>query len=436
LDRPLPEELLDYARSDTHFLLYVFDKLRNELIEKSDFSDPAQDKIQTVLENSQTTALQRYENPVYDALRGSGPVGWYRQLFKGPITLFSREQFAVFRAVHQWRDTIARQEDEGLHHVMANHVISSIARQMPTEKPALFSAVQPMSQFVRLRIDELLGVVVNAKAEGVNGPTMEDMLITKAPAGEAPPVLNTVADFAAAARAATAPKPVAPATAAVAARQPVSAFWGPALGGNARQRPRFTFSDGISLALPLPPLTAQVFADPNAAELKQQQPVDPAARAEHAYVKASDRPKREEMEDVFVLSDNKRKRKAANAEAELHADDGPGFDGQSDEVAVPDPDVVEAQQRAMEKAQRKVERKAAKRAKQEQEAMEAGAVNGGEEEEAFDYENAPSVLHAPREDVRETAKRGLNPYKKSLDAPKGLGRKVKEMPGKSKTFRK
>ncbi|KAK3067500.1 hypothetical protein LTS18_001097, partial [Coniosporium uncinatum] len=313
--------MLDYARSDTHFLLYVFDKMRNELIEKSDFSDPEQDKIQTVLENSQTTALQRYENPVYDALRGTGPVGWYRQLFKGPITLFSREQFAVFRAVHQWRDTVARQEDEGLHHVMANHVISSIARQMPTEKPVLFSAVQPMSQIVRLRIDELLGVVVKAKAEGVNGPTMEDVLITKAPDGEAQPVLNTTADFAAAARAATAaPKPVAPATAAVAARQPVSAFWGPALGGNLWQRPRFTSLDGIYLALPLPPLTAQVFADPNAADPRQQQPVDPAARAEQAYLKAADRPKREEMEDVFVLSENKKKRKAANAEAELHAD--------------------------------------------------------------------------------------------------------------------
>lgn len=33
--RPLPQELIDYARSDTHYLLYIFDKLRNEILTKS-----------------------------------------------------------------------------------------------------------------------------------------------------------------------------------------------------------------------------------------------------------------------------------------------------------------------------------------------------------------------------------------------------------------
>ena len=32
--RPLPDELLKYAREDTHYLLYIYDKLKNELIER------------------------------------------------------------------------------------------------------------------------------------------------------------------------------------------------------------------------------------------------------------------------------------------------------------------------------------------------------------------------------------------------------------------
>ena len=32
--RPLPEELIKYAREDTHYLLYIYDKMRNELIER------------------------------------------------------------------------------------------------------------------------------------------------------------------------------------------------------------------------------------------------------------------------------------------------------------------------------------------------------------------------------------------------------------------
>ena len=32
--RPLPIDFIDYARQDTHFLLYIYDMLRNELIDK------------------------------------------------------------------------------------------------------------------------------------------------------------------------------------------------------------------------------------------------------------------------------------------------------------------------------------------------------------------------------------------------------------------
>lgn len=33
--RPLPEEMMQYAREDTHYLLYIFDQMRNELLEKA-----------------------------------------------------------------------------------------------------------------------------------------------------------------------------------------------------------------------------------------------------------------------------------------------------------------------------------------------------------------------------------------------------------------
>ena len=33
--RPLPEEMLLYARSDTHYLLYIYDCLRNALLDRA-----------------------------------------------------------------------------------------------------------------------------------------------------------------------------------------------------------------------------------------------------------------------------------------------------------------------------------------------------------------------------------------------------------------
>ncbi len=32
--RPLPEELIKYAREDTHYLLYIYDRIKNDLIEQ------------------------------------------------------------------------------------------------------------------------------------------------------------------------------------------------------------------------------------------------------------------------------------------------------------------------------------------------------------------------------------------------------------------
>ncbi|EEP82014.1 conserved hypothetical protein [Uncinocarpus reesii 1704] len=70
--RPLLPGMFDYARSDTHYLLYIYDHLRNELIERS---TPGENLIDYVQENSKEEALQRYERPVYDTETGQGAGG-------------------------------------------------------------------------------------------------------------------------------------------------------------------------------------------------------------------------------------------------------------------------------------------------------------------------------------------------------------------------
>lgn len=36
---PLPDELKMYAREDTHYLLYIYEKLKSELLEKANGND-------------------------------------------------------------------------------------------------------------------------------------------------------------------------------------------------------------------------------------------------------------------------------------------------------------------------------------------------------------------------------------------------------------
>lgn len=452
--RPLPKELFEYARADTHFLLYIYDNMRNELIEKSNFSNPDSDRIGHVLRKSKETALQTYEHPFYDAAKGLGPMGWYKMFNKTPA-MFSKEQFSVFRAVHRWRDTVARQEDESIHYVLPNHALFTIARAMPTDKPALFNAVQPTPQPLRLRADEVVSVVTKARAEGVNGPEMADVLAEIEGAHAHKPAPAAVAPYVARAAAAAAnstPQPAPQIGQPV--RTQTSSFWGKLWNGLWQQQRRPLTTD-VQLAVPLPALTAQLFADPaDASTLTQQKvAVDPGARAEHAFVRAEERPLEKRDDGIFVIKQlgggagRKRKLDDLASERVAESSDSPagqaGFDDQDDEMAVPDLEAVAAE----EKARRRAERKAAKRLKKQQQAQEgeedqdgAVAMNGDGEEATeptpFDYASAPSVLNKPRERQKKGQERGFNPYKKALDAPKGLGRVQKERAGKSATFKK
>jgi ribonuclease D len=36
IGRPLPTEMINYARADTHYMLYIYNKMKNELLEKGE----------------------------------------------------------------------------------------------------------------------------------------------------------------------------------------------------------------------------------------------------------------------------------------------------------------------------------------------------------------------------------------------------------------
>lgn len=173
--RPLPEKMLFYARADTHFLLYIYDHMRNELLEKSNLKVPEKNLIEIVLEKSKETSLSRYENQIYNAESGKGPGGWFSLLLKMP-SMFNKEQFAVFRAVHAWRDKIARTDDENPTFLMPNHILSSISKIMPTDVLSLLRIANPTSHSVKSRVEELLEVICSSKMTGSSGPSVTDVL--------------------------------------------------------------------------------------------------------------------------------------------------------------------------------------------------------------------------------------------------------------------
>lgn len=59
-ERPLPTHLIEYAKLDTHYLLYVYDCLRRDV-----HASHGSSGVEAVHDASRRTTLQRYEKPSF-----------------------------------------------------------------------------------------------------------------------------------------------------------------------------------------------------------------------------------------------------------------------------------------------------------------------------------------------------------------------------------
>lgn len=193
-------------------------------------------------------------------------------------------------------------------------------------------------------------------------------------------------------------------------------FWG---GSSQQTRPASTVPD-VQLSVPMPPLTAEIFSETAASEAAQMEVESPPSPEQP--------PVEEPQDDTFILKQlGRNKKRKLDETTPAPAPDA--LATQTDEVTI-DP----ASDRAAQKAERKRLKREAKAAAQQAPAPE-------EEEEAFDYASAPSILNPPRKSIQELKAERKNskvkdPYKKSMDAPKGQARAQKERAGKSMTFKK
>lgn len=443
--------MFNYARSDTHFLLYIYDNLRNELIDQSSSSVEQVDLVRTVMDRSKEETLQRYERPFYDNQSGTGPTGWYHLLCRTPA-LFNREQFAVFRAVHQWRDEIARQEDESVHFIMPKHVLYNLAREIPVDMPSLLGCSHPMSKSFLKRKEDLLGVIRNAKRNGATGPDMKGFMQT---------VETTHADGGTKTRrlehSATAStdgmKETMPSLRRDRTRMPTQAnqsrFWGSTIPNNTSvsEARVSVYYENLRLSLPMPPLTAEVFEGAIVVEAVASVPCQTNLGTPAGHLNVKDR--QPTRDSVFIVKQDGRsqKRKAADlsdlSDPPEHVSPRPDCNTGGDDV-LEDFDGVELLQDSEQWTRTYNEQKqdtnpARRRSKKERAIQKTRTADSQiyKEEKPFDYINAASVLHALNNVPKRTTgmSKSVDPYSKSMDAPKSMPRSRKEIAGKSFTFK-
>ena len=448
--------MYDYARSDTHFLLYIYDRIRNELLQNSSLSGLNGNLINDVREFSKAEALQRYERSFYDFEDGSGPEGWRALLNRMPGTgAFDGAQLELFRALHQWRDKTAREKDESTNHVLNNQCLATLAKEMPADTESFFKCLSGQggspSSTIRASAAYLVKLIGKMKQQGRDGSSMN---WNKHQQYTSRSFCRAELDFPA--RAAESQSAAGLATSTVPAISGTSRFWGATLGGvgpDSAESKNVEQAEKPCLALPLPPLTAEIFEAPASDGIAG--PADPrldlGAQAEHQYTKKRKPPD----EDVFTIKDvnGVKKRKFAqpldgpepiavksevNGERQDHMIDG---NGEELEISLNGMDDGEEEQKQRRRDERKLQKRLLKAQRQQEGLTKSKGKEGARAQdgvfEAFDYENAPSILHAQKGNERRGgASKGFDPYAKALNAPKGLPKAQKEGPGRSMTYKK
>jgi len=99
--RPLTNEMLKYAREDTHYLLYIYDCLRKELLEAGAKQEHPHCLLKSVFQKSQALCLQQYKKPELKDYN-------YYMMIGRHSAIQTLQQISVLKALIKLRDYIAR----------------------------------------------------------------------------------------------------------------------------------------------------------------------------------------------------------------------------------------------------------------------------------------------------------------------------------------
>lgn len=152
--RPLPELAVDYARSDTHYLLYVYDCMKQDL---ASAAHGKQNLILSTFSNSRNICKLKYNKPVFDE-------NGYMNIFRSHSILNNQQRHAL-RELYKWRDRTAREKDESTGYLLPNHMLLQMAQSIPRDVQGIFACCNPVPQGVKEHVLELHAVILKARLQ-------------------------------------------------------------------------------------------------------------------------------------------------------------------------------------------------------------------------------------------------------------------------------
>ncbi|CAG2116164.1 unnamed protein product [Medioppia subpectinata] len=164
--RPLTPELLKYAREDTHYLIFIYTQMKNQLIAAG---NNEKNLLKAVFERSKNVCLKKYEKPLHNSES-------YRSLLKKCKVNFNSRQMFALKELYDWRDRMARNEDESTGYVLPNHMLLHMAEVLPREQQGILASCNPVPPLVKQQLNEIHLIILKARDRPI---TKSDEKVTK-----------------------------------------------------------------------------------------------------------------------------------------------------------------------------------------------------------------------------------------------------------------
>lgn len=149
--RPLPDEMVRYAREDTHYLLYIYDLMKVSLL--SSTTEPeSEPPLVEVYKRSYDICMQLYEKEV---LTDSS----YLYIYGVQGADLNAQQLAVVAGLCEWRDVVARAEDESTGYILPNKSLLEIAKQMPVTTSKLRHVLKSKHPYIERNLGSVVSII-------------------------------------------------------------------------------------------------------------------------------------------------------------------------------------------------------------------------------------------------------------------------------------
>lgn len=150
--RPLPEEMLKYGREDTHYLLHIYDLMKQQLISKSSDEN---DLLLEAYKRSYDICTHLYQK---ELLTDSS----FLHIYGLHEADFSAAQLSIVSELYAWRDKLAREEDESTGYILPNRTLLEIAKEMPDTPAKLRRLVKSKHSMVERHLNDVFNLIKRA----------------------------------------------------------------------------------------------------------------------------------------------------------------------------------------------------------------------------------------------------------------------------------